>query len=96
MTTKTRLVPWDTAKALDTPELQAIYLSQALEEGDPTEVLQAIGVVARARGMTAVAKETGLGRESLYKSLGENGNPAFVSVLKVIQSLGMKVSVKPI
>jgi probable addiction module antidote protein len=88
-------VPFDAAAFLDSPEAQAEYLSLSMQENDPAEIAHALGVVARARGMSAVARDAGLGRESLYKSLSESGNPEFATVLKVIQSLGMKLAVLP-
>lgn len=90
-----RTIPWDTARVLDTPERQARYLSLAVEEGDPAEIAAALGVIARARGMSTIARDTGLGRESLYKSLSENGNPELATFIKVLHSLGLKLTVQP-
>lgn len=87
--------PFDAAAYLSTPELQARYLSLAFEEGDIGDIADALGAVARARGMTAVARDTGLGRESLYKALSSEGNPELATVLKVLRSLGMKFEVQP-
>ncbi len=88
-------IPFDAAEFLDSPEAQAEYLSLSLAEGDPVEIAAALGVVARARGMSAVARDSGLGRESLYKSLSENGNPELATVLKVLRSMGLKLIVQP-
>ena len=89
--TKTQTQPWDAAEHLETVEDMAAYLEAALEDGDPTLVTAALGDIARARGMAAVARETGLGRESLYKALSAEGNPEFATVLKVVRALGLKL-----
>ena len=86
--TKTRL--WDPAEHLETEEDMAAYLEAALEDGDPALVAAALGDIARAKGMTQIAIETGLGRESLYKALLAEGNPEFATVLKVLRSLGLR------
>jgi probable addiction module antidote protein len=80
---------------LATPEAQAGYLSAAFAGGDPAAVTEALGVIARARGMTEVAKAAGVGRESLYKALGEGGNPTFATVFRVVTALGMTLHVAP-
>ena len=69
----------------------AAYLNVALEEGDLSLIMATLGDIARARRMTAVAEDTGLGRESLYKSLSANGNPEFATVLKVVRALGLQL-----
>ena len=79
------------ADYLDSEELIAEYLSQVLQEGDTAELLDAIGHIARARGMAQLAADTGLGRESLYKALNIDAKPRFDTVLKVIQGLGIKL-----
>lgn len=83
--------PWDAADHLDTKEAMAAYLEAALEDGDPALVVAALGDIARSKGMTNIARETGLGRESLYKALSLEGNPEFATVLKVIQALGLRL-----
>jgi probable addiction module antidote protein len=88
--------PWDAAEHLETKEDIAAYLEAALEEGDPNLVVAALGDIARSKGMTNIARETGLGRESLYKALSIEGNPEFATVLKVIQSLGLRLQVVPV
>jgi probable addiction module antidote protein len=88
--------PWDVAEHLETQEDIAAYLEAALEEGDPSLVIAALGDIARSKGMTNIARETGLGRESLYKALSIEGNPELATVLKVIQSLGLRLQVVPI
>lgn len=91
---KTNTRPWDAAEHLDTEEDMAAYLEAALEEGDASLVAAALGDIARAKGMTWIAKETGLGRESLYKALSPEGNPEFATVLKVVRSLGLRLHAK--
>jgi probable addiction module antidote protein len=86
---KTR--PYDTAEYLGTDEEIIAYLEAALEEGDPALVVNALGTIARARGMSQIAHKTGLSRESLYKALSTEGNPGFATVLKVIRALGIKL-----
>ena len=87
--------PWDPAEHLDTEEDMAAYLEAALEEGDPALVAAVLGDIARAKGMSQVARETGLGRESLYKALSPGGNPAFATVLKVVAALGLQLHAAP-
>jgi probable addiction module antidote protein len=87
--TKTR--SWDAAEHLETEEDMAAYL----EEDDPQLFAAALGDIARAKGMTEIAREAGLGRESLYKALAPDGNPEFATVLKVMRSLGLKLHAKP-
>lgn len=87
--TKTRL--WDAAEHLKSDEDMAAYLEAALEDGDPALVSAALGDIARAKGMTEIARETGLGRESLYKALSPEGNPEFSTILKVVKALGLRL-----
>jgi probable addiction module antidote protein len=86
-----KTIPWDSAAHLETEEDMALYLDACLEEGDPALITYALGVIARAKGMTQLARETGLSRESLYKALSSEGNPEFATVLKVIKALGIKL-----
>lgn len=88
-TTKTR--PWDITESLDSDERIAAYLEAALEEGDAALVAAALGDIARARGMTEIARQAGLGRESLYKALSPEGNPEFSTILKVVRALGLRL-----
>ena len=88
---KTKTRPWDAAEHLNTEEDMAAYLEAALEEGDAALFTAALGDIARAKGMTEVARAAGLGRESLYKALSPDGNPEFATVLKVVRSLGLKL-----
>ena len=73
----------------------AAYLEAALEENDPSLVAAALGDIARAKGMTQISKETGLGRESLYKALSPDGNPEFSTILKVVGALGLSLHAVP-
>ena len=88
-----KLKPFDTRPFLDDDEVVAEYLTAALEDSDPNVFLVAIGQVAKARGMSAIADRAGLGRESLYKALTPGAKPRYDTVFKVLQSLGVKLSV---
>jgi probable addiction module antidote protein len=92
---KTRTTRWDPAAHLDSEAAMAAYLEAALEDGDPTVVTAALGDIARAKGMTRVARKAGLGRESLYKALSPNGNPELATVLRVVEALGLKLRAVP-
>ena len=87
---------WDPAEHLETDEDIAAYLDAALEEGDPALVVAVLGDIARAKGMTQLARDAGLGRESLYKALSSTGNPEFVTVMKVLTALGLRLRVQPV
>lgn len=89
---KTQTRPWDPAEHLETEEDMVAYLNVALEDGDMSLIMAVLGDIARARRMAKVAEETGLGRESLYKSLSPNGNPEFATVLKVMRALGLQLN----
>ena len=84
---------WDSAEYLKTDEDIAQYLEAALEEDDPAFFAQALGVVARARGMTQVAKDAGVTREGLYKALSLDGNAEFATIYKVARALGVRFHV---
>jgi probable addiction module antidote protein len=84
-----KTTPWDAAEHLQTEEDMAAYLEAALEENDASLIAAALGDIARAKGMSQIAKQTGLGRESLYKALSPEGNPEFSTILKVIHALGL-------
>ncbi len=90
---KTR--PYDAAEYLESETDVAAYLQAALEEGDPALVVHALGNIARARGISQIARATGLRRESLYKVLSPEGNPEFATVLKVVTALGIRLSAEP-
>lgn len=83
--------PWDAADHLETKEDVVLYLEAAFEDGDPGLIAAALGDVAKAKGMTKVAADAGLGRESLYKALSPDGNPELATVLKVMQALGLRL-----
>jgi probable addiction module antidote protein len=89
----TETTRYDGADYLKTPEDIAAYLEAAFEDGDPALITHALGVIARAEGMTEVARRAGLTRTSLYKALSEDGHPEFATVLKVLRALGLKMSV---
>jgi probable addiction module antidote protein len=93
MAIKTRV--FDAAAYLDDEEAIAEYLTAALETGDASFIADALGVVARAKGMTRVAEDAGLGRESLYKALREGANPELATALRVIRALGLRLTAAP-
>jgi probable addiction module antidote protein len=93
--TKPKLTPFDVVEVLDTPESQAAYLNVVLEEDDPAAFLVALGTVCRAQGMTRIAKDAGLGRESLYKALGGGASPSLDTTLKVLRALGIRLVATP-
>jgi probable addiction module antidote protein len=88
----TRTVAYDVAEQLRTPEEMAAYLDAWLQDApeDAAGIARALGDIARAKGMSQVARDAGLSRESLYKALSENGNPSFATVLKVARAIGVK------
>ena len=90
---KLKLRKWDSAEHLNSDEDIALYLDACLAEAgdDPAFIAKALGNIARARGMSQLARDTGLGRESLYKALSGEGNPSFATILKVIHALGVKL-----
>jgi probable addiction module antidote protein len=99
MTQKIRIADlpeFDITEHLDSEEAIAAYLTMVIEENDPSELAHALGVVARARGMTQVARKAGLGREALYKALRPNAHPRFETVAKVCSALGVKLVAQPI
>lgn len=89
----TKTSPYDVAEHLRTPEEMAAYLDAWLEEApdDAAGIAKALGNIARAKGMTQVAKDAGLSRESLYRALSAEGNPSFATILKVAKALGLKL-----
>lgn len=86
---------WDAAEHMETEEDMAAYLDAALEDGDIAVIVAALGDIARAKGMAQIARDTGLGRESLYKALSATGNPEFATILKVVRALGLQFHVQP-
>ena len=91
-----RFLPFDAADYLDDEETIAEYISAALEDPNPDVFLAAVRDVARARGMTQLAKDAGLGRERLYKALTPGAKPRYDTMLKLLQALGVKLSASPI
>jgi probable addiction module antidote protein len=96
-TVKVKTSTYDVAEHLRTPEEMAAYLDAWLEEApdDVSGIARALGDIARAKGMSQVAKEAGLSRESLYRALSEGGNPSFATVLKVARALGVRLHAQP-
>ncbi|MVW73447.1 addiction module antidote protein [Bordetella sp. 15P40C-2] len=94
---KLKLRRWDAAEHLQTTEDMALYLEACLEEAgdDPAFIAKALGTIAKAKGMTQLAEQTGLGRESLYKALSGEGNPSFGTILKVTSALGIRLHAAP-
>lgn len=86
---------WDGTEYLDTPEAIAAYLEAAFEDGDPKVITHAIGNIARAKGISQIAKESGVTRAGLYKALSAEGDPRLTTLLGVLKSLGLAVSVHP-
>ena len=91
-----KLAPFDAADYLDSEETIAEYLTAALEDPDPEMFLVAVRSVARARGMTQLAKDAGLGRESLYKALAPGAKPRYDTVLKLVHALGVNLAAVPV
>ena len=85
--------PWNTAEFLNSREDIAAYLDAVLEEDDPELLKVALGNIARSKGMTEIARATGLGRANLYKALSPEGNPELVTVMKVLRALGLRLTV---
>ena len=95
--TALKLRRWDSAEQLKSPEDMAMYLEACLQEAgdDAADVAKALGHIARAKGMSQLARETGMGRESLYKALSGEGNPSFATILKVTRALGIELHAQP-
>ena len=93
--TKIKTRVWDPAEHLVTDEDMAAYLEAALQEGDAALIAAALGDIARAKGMSQIARDAGLGRESLYKALSAEGNPEFATIIKVIAALGLQLHASP-
>ena len=88
---KTETRPWNAADYLSTEAEVVAYIDAAFEDGDPALIAAALGDVARAKGMTRVAADAGLGRESLYKALSPGGNPELATVVRVMRALGLRL-----
>lgn len=93
---KIRTRKWDPVRYLKTERDFVGYLEAALEDGHPAVIAAALGAVARARGMSTVARKAGLGRESLYKALAPDGNPQLSTILSVLRALGLTLRVAPV
>lgn len=95
---KLKTARWDSAQHLKTDEDMVAYLDACLAEAgdDPAFIAHALGVIARAKGMSQLARDTGLGRESLYKALSGEGNPSFGTILKVMHALGVRLHAEAI
>ena len=89
-----KTLPFDAAEGIETAEDVAYFLEAAFENCDAAHIAHAIGVVARSRGMSALAEKTGLSRQALYKALDERGNPSLDTLLRVFNALGLQLSVK--
>ncbi|BCT30852.1 addiction module antidote protein [Pseudomonas sp. BNK-6] len=89
--TKIKLSKWDVVDHLKTEQDMALYLEACLEENDPVLLAAALGDIARARGMSQLARDTGLTREGLYKALSADGNPSLATIMKVMGALGIKL-----
>ncbi len=87
---------FDIADYLDSNEMIAEYLNEVLQEGDDSEIITAIGHVAKAIGMTKIAEETGFSRPSLYKALSEGSKPQFATIMKVLKAIGGQIQINPI
>jgi probable addiction module antidote protein len=85
--------PWDAAEVLNTPADIAAYLDAYLEDGTPEELLRAVNTIARSRGMSDLARETGISREALYRAFSENGNPTLDTLLRVMKALGVRLAI---
>lgn len=92
---KEAIYDYDPAAALDGPEAIAIFMADAFETGNAKYIAKAMGVVARAKGMTELARETGLSREQLYRSFSEDGNPTLKTMLAVMRALGIDMTARP-
>ena len=90
-----KIYDYDPAASLESEEAIAMFLSDALETGDTAYIAKAMGVVARAKGMTELARETGLSREQLYRSFSEQGNPTLKTMLTVTRALGLELAARP-
>lgn len=94
---KTKTFPYDVAEQLRTPDERAAYLDAWLSEApdDAAGIARALGDIARSKGMSSVARDTGLSRESLYKALSKEGNPSFATILKVAKAIGVRLHAEP-
>lgn len=91
--TKAKFTPFDVAEHIKTPSDAAHYLDAVLADGDANEIAEALGVVARSQGMAGIAEESGLSRETLYRTLSDSGNPRLATLLGVLRAMGLRLSV---
>jgi probable addiction module antidote protein len=87
------LKTWDASEHLDSEEMIVAYMNAAIEDGDPALFTAALGDIARSRGMAGIAKRAGVSRESLYRALSRDGNPEFATIVKVMNAMGLRMSV---
>jgi probable addiction module antidote protein len=85
--------PWDAAEALNSPADIAAYLDTYLEDGTPEELLRALNTIARSHGMSALARETGISREALYKAPSADGNPTLDTLIRLLRALGLRLGI---
>ena len=85
--------PWDAAEVLNTPADIAAYLDAYLEDGTPEELLRAVSTIARSRGMSELARQTGISREALYRAFSKDGNPTLDTLLRVMKALGVRLAI---
>lgn len=90
-----KTIPFDPADYLNSKADVVDWLKVWMEDGSPDEIAKAIGDIARSKGMTEIARTTGLGRQALYKALSENGNPTLGTLMAVLDALGLQLSVQP-
>lgn len=90
-----KTLPLDPADLIETPEDVAMFLEDAFAEGNPSDIAHALGTVARSRGLSALAEQTGLSRQALHKALSPEGNPTLDTLLRVISALRLKLVVEP-
>lgn len=93
---RAKTTPFDAAVYLDTPEAQEEFLGAAFEDGDPAHIAHALGIVARAQGMSRIARDAGMRREHLYKALSDDGNPRLDTLVAVAKALGFRLSVRAV
>ena len=91
----TKTAPYDSAEFLNSPKAVQFYMEEAMESGDPQLITHALGVVARAKSMSDIARKSGLSRESLYRSLSPTGKPEFGTIMSVLKALDLGLSAKP-
>lgn len=89
-----KLTKWDMSDNIKTQEDAYTYLQVAFEEGNVEDIINVLNAIARAKGMTKIAKNLGVGRESLYKSLSSDGNPSFATIIKLLSNLGLSLTIK--